>query len=94
MNDRPLPHNVQSGIVTEVLRELIERHPELINEIKQRLAPLPEPVSTFIFRQLKYPGPLYDLRELTQPWIDGSGPVQSGAETVRSSRGYTRRSSR
>jgi hypothetical protein len=86
MNNRLLPYHVQSGIVTQLLTELTQKHPELLKEIKERLAPLPEPVSEFIFRELKYRSYPYDLKELTKPWATNPKPTHDAAQTIRARR--------
>jgi hypothetical protein len=93
MNDRPIPHNVQSGIVTQLLIELIEKHPELLAEVKERLGTLPYPVGRFVFLELTHRSHDYDLKELTKPWATNSPQVES-PEDPRWSRGNIRRSTR
>jgi hypothetical protein len=67
MNDRSVPYNVQSGVVTQLLIELTQKHPELLREVRERLATLPEPVRTFILLELTHRSHPYDLDELTRP---------------------------
>jgi hypothetical protein len=91
VNDRPIPYNVQSGVITQLLIELIEKHPELREEIKERLAELPYPVGRFIFLELTHRSHPYDLKELTKPWDPNSTPVQGATEPMSWRRGNIRR---
>lgn len=94
MNDRPVPFDVQSAVVTQMLIELIEKHPELLEEIRERLGTLPTPVGRFIFLELTHRSHPYDLKELTKPWTTNPPKVQSSAETSSWSRGNIIRSTR
>jgi len=85
---------VQSGIVTQLLIELTEKHPELLEEIKERLATLPYPVERYVFLEIRHRSHPYDLKELTKPWADESKTVQNADEVPIRSRRYIRRSKR
>jgi hypothetical protein len=87
MSDRPIPYNVQSGVVTQLLIELTGKHPELLKEIKERLAELPYPVERFIFLELTHRSHPYDLKELTKPWMPNSTPAKDTTEPLSWRRG-------
>jgi hypothetical protein len=91
MNNRQVPYEVQSGIVTLLLTELLQKHPELRHEVEKRLEVLPEQVGRFIWTELTLRPYPYDLKELTKLWSTHANATDRKGRVINARPRFLRR---